>query len=138
MSQFVRLFHRKFGFQSLTTQELEDALLEPESLVVPDICARLLRFITQQPTVVISNFGSTLSELLQEKEVSFSKGPWKELSPGDKLLTVKWLLDYAYETQQEELSEFLDDYYDAEDLVSAASPRMFGEAMRTEHKFGSL
>lgn len=52
MSQFVRLFQRKFGFQSLTTQELEDSLLNPKSLVVPDICARLLRFITRQSSIL--------------------------------------------------------------------------------------
>lgn len=116
MSQFVRLFQRKFGFQSLTTQELEDSLLNPKSLVVPDICARLLRFITRQSSILISNFEESLAELLQEKEVQFTKAPWRDLSPGDKLLTVKWLLDYAYESQGEELSEFLDDHFDAEDL----------------------
>lgn len=52
VSQFVRLFQHKFGFQSLTTQDLEDALLDPESLVIPDLCARLLRFLTKQPTVL--------------------------------------------------------------------------------------
>ncbi|XP_037287626.2 uncharacterized protein LOC119180618 isoform X1 [Rhipicephalus microplus] len=116
VSQFVRLFQRKFGFQSLTTQELEDSLLNPKSLVVPDICARLLRFITRQSSILISNFEESLAELLQEKEVQFTKAPWRDLSPGDKLLTVKWLLDYAYESQGEELSEFLDDHFDAEDL----------------------
>lgn len=117
MSQFLRLFQRKFGFQSLTTQELEDALLDPDSLVVPNICARLLRFITKQATVLISNFEDSLSKLLQEGEATLPKGPWRDLTPGDKLLTVKWLLDYAYEVEEEELSEFLDDHYDADDLV---------------------
>ncbi|KAH8035168.1 hypothetical protein HPB51_004409 [Rhipicephalus microplus] len=96
--------------------ELEDSLLNPKSLVVPDICARLLRFITRQSSILISNFEESLAELLQEKEVQFTKAPWRDLSPGDKLLTVKWLLDYAYESQGEELSEFLDDHFDAEDL----------------------
>lgn len=118
VSQFVRLFQRKFGFQSLTTQELEDALLDPESLVVPDICARLLRFLTRQATVLISNFEDSLSQLLQGRgEVTFARGPWRDLSPGDKLLTVKWLLDYAYEVEEEGLSEFLDDHFDADDLT---------------------
>ncbi|XP_076341054.1 uncharacterized protein LOC143241706 [Tachypleus tridentatus] len=122
VSQFVRLFQKKFGFPSITTWDLEDALVDTGSLLVPDICARLLRFLTEKKDTLIENFETTLCSLInKEKEGPLQiwdcrVGGWKELNPEDKLGVLKWLVDHVYKKKEEDLAEYLDENYNSDDL----------------------
>lgn len=121
VSQFVRLFQSKFGFTRLSVQDLEEALLDNNCVVIADVVARLLRYLTGRKDIVIANFENYLQELLTEKKSEFehfqiNNSGWQDFGPEDKLGILKWLVDHVYQEKEEELAEYLDDNFSPEDL----------------------
>ncbi|XP_076347154.1 uncharacterized protein LOC143245122 isoform X2 [Tachypleus tridentatus] len=135
VSQFIRLFQGKFGFPSITVwicesviihvvfiiQDLEDSLVDGSSVLVPDVCARLLRFLTAKKDTLIENFETTLYNLVNKEkggplQIQDRLGSWKELSPENKLNVLKWLVDHVYKKKEDDLAEYLDENYSSDDL----------------------
>lgn len=122
MAQFLRLFQHKFNFSCYSSRDLEEALLDNESLLLADSCARLLRFLTGNADIVINNFdehliavGNTASNK-DGIQPLLTAQKWKVLSAEDKVLTLKWLIDHVFEQQSEDLHDHLNGYFTADDM----------------------
>ncbi|XP_076371210.1 uncharacterized protein LOC143257025 isoform X2 [Tachypleus tridentatus] len=122
VSQFLRLFQGKFGFTKITTWDLEAALVDGASIVLRDVCARLLRFLTERKDILIKNFEDSLRNLLCQSKVgpvqfrNSDTGSWLKLSAEERLTILMWLVDHVYQEKNEELAEYLQDNYDADEL----------------------
>ncbi|GBL74396.1 hypothetical protein AVEN_235362-1 [Araneus ventricosus] len=121
VSHFIRLFQKKFSFSCLTTQDLEEALVEEESVALADIFARLLRFVTGNLDILIANFETFLRNLLIKEKAEVPRfldngTTWQDLAPEEKLGTLKWLIDHVYQEKEEDIADFLDENYSADDL----------------------
>ncbi|XP_042894804.1 protein BCL9 homolog isoform X1 [Parasteatoda tepidariorum] len=121
VSHFVRIFQKKFGFNCLTTQDLEEALVEEESVALADIFARLLRYITGNVDILIRNFESFLRIILIREKADVPRfldngTTWQELTPEEKLGTLKWLIDHVCQTKEEDIADYVDENYSADDL----------------------
>ncbi|GFS82580.1 protein BCL9 homolog [Nephila pilipes] len=105
----------------LDENDLEEALVEEESVTLADIFARLLRFVTGNLDILIANFDSFLRNLLIKEKAEISRfldngTTWHDLAPEEKLGTLKWLIDHVYQEKEEDIADFLDENYSADDL----------------------
>ncbi|XP_054709210.1 protein BCL9 homolog [Uloborus diversus] len=101
--------------------ELEEALVDEESVALADIFARLLRYVTGSSEVLISNFDTFLRNLLIKENAVVphfldNGTTWQDLTPEEKLSTLKWLIDHVYQEKEEDIGDYLDENYSADEL----------------------
>ncbi|XP_071454313.1 protein BCL9 homolog [Hetaerina americana] len=122
LAQFLKLFQYKFNFACVTTQELEEALVDGGSVLIADTCARLLRFLTGSSDIIIGNFETHFktaaleSGSCPELTVLLGDQTWNNLGPEEKVLALKWLVDRVLEHRGEELKQHLDETWRPDDM----------------------
>ncbi|XP_046406071.1 collagen alpha-1(I) chain isoform X2 [Ischnura elegans] len=122
LAQFLKLFQYKFNFACVTTQELEEALVDGGSVLIADTCARLLRFLTGSSDIIIGNFETHFktaaleSGSCPELAVLLGDQTWNNFAPEEKVLALKWLVDRVLESRGEELKQHLDETWRPDDM----------------------
>ncbi|XP_019621070.1 PREDICTED: B-cell CLL/lymphoma 9-like protein [Branchiostoma belcheri] len=120
VAQFLRLFRQKFGFADINTQRLEAELRQRESVPVADTLARLLRYLLSRSDIRLGSWEADVKRVLAE-----TGGQWKpfatgaayaDMDPYQRLVFLKGVADHVFEEKVEELSEYLDETYDPEDM----------------------
>ncbi|XP_074659835.1 uncharacterized protein LOC141912499 [Tubulanus polymorphus] len=122
LMHFLHIHRPKFKFIKLTIRELEQCIRDKDSLVTPDICARILRYVIPDSNIQITNFESHLTKLLSEKRKDLNPLATKsfiELTAEEKVDILKWLIEYTYDEKDEDLVDSVNDTCPATDDMRA-------------------
>ncbi|XP_020619774.1 uncharacterized protein LOC110057521 [Orbicella faveolata] len=89
VSQFLRVFHGKFGFVRFTAEELENAFLEPQNSTLFGIFSDLLRILLPKRDVKTTTWQEVLKEELEKRSSEwcpFEEGKhYEEFSPENRV-----------------------------------------------------
>ncbi|KAG1701280.1 Protein BCL9 [Nymphon striatum] len=99
--------------------DLEDALVNSDSVLLADICARILRYLTEDSKILISTFEDSLKTVLSEQNSNCAladDNSWSLLSPDQRVVILKWLIDHVLQEKEEDLMEHLDFHHSPDDL----------------------
>lgn len=114
VAQFLRVFRGKFGFVSFTTEELENAFLQPESSVLFGIFSKLLRILLPKRDIKATTWQEVLKEELENRSSDwrpFDDGKrYETFRPEERVLLLKCLIDYLADGEDEEIKEFTKDF----------------------------
>ncbi|CAH1251777.1 Hypp9156 [Branchiostoma lanceolatum] len=120
VAQFLRLFRYKFGFADINTQRLEAELRQRESVPIADTLARLLRYLFTRTDIRLGSWEADVKRVLSETGSQWkpfaSGAQFADMEPYHRLVFLKGVADHVFEEKVEELSEYLDETYDPEDM----------------------
>ncbi|XP_035668692.1 B-cell CLL/lymphoma 9 protein-like isoform X2 [Branchiostoma floridae] len=120
VAQFLRLFRQKLGFADINTQRLEAELRQRDSAPLADTLARLLRYLFTRTDIRLGSWEADVKRVLTETGSQWkpfaSGASYADMDPYQRLVFLKGVADHVFEQKVDELSEYLDETYDPEDM----------------------